>query len=134
VSAGWAIPYCRDMWGGDALLQTLHLRCWKPKASHVRFCRGSEEETVRGLDGLVTCVYRQYSLLTAQGCASLPPDVTLTFNNPHVLDDARLHPSVRFARFAGDKALSFVPPDGEFTLMHYRCVPPPAASHSCSDE
>jgi len=50
------------------------------------------------------------------------PDVTLTFNNPHVLDDARLHPSVRFARFAGDKALSFVPPDGEFTLMHYRCV------------
>jgi len=52
------------------------------------------------------------------------PDVTLTFTNPNVMEDARLHPSVRFARFAGDRALSFVPPDGNFTLMHYKVKAP----------
>jgi len=48
------------------------------------------------------------------------PDITVTFTNPSILDDARLHPCVRYARFAGDKSLSFVPPDGTFTLMQYR--------------
>mmetsp|Transcript_44982 Transcript_44982/g.75052 ORF Transcript_44982/g.75052 Transcript_44982/m.75052 type:complete len:467 (+) Transcript_44982:257-1657(+) len=48
------------------------------------------------------------------------PDIALTFHNPHMLGDARLHPSVRFARFASDRALSFVPPDGQFLLMQYK--------------
>mmetsp|Transcript_18364 Transcript_18364/g.40135 ORF Transcript_18364/g.40135 Transcript_18364/m.40135 type:complete len:468 (-) Transcript_18364:207-1610(-) len=50
------------------------------------------------------------------------PDITLTFQNPQMLGDARLHPSVRFARFASDRALSFVPPDGQFTLMQYKIL------------
>lgn len=48
------------------------------------------------------------------------PDVTLTFQNPQVLDDARLHPCVRYARYAADRSVSFVPPDGQFKLMNYR--------------
>eukprot|EP00959_Pyramimonas_sp_CCMP1952_P437998 9169841-Pyramimonas_sp.AAC.1 len=42
--------------------------------------------------------------------------------------DARLHPSVRFARFASDRALSFVPPDGNFMLMQYKYAPAPQAT------
>jgi len=48
------------------------------------------------------------------------PDLTLCFNNPHVLDDAAFHPCVRYARWEHDKVLSFVPPDGQFKLMNYR--------------
>jgi len=48
------------------------------------------------------------------------PDLTLTFNNPHVLDDVSFHPCVRYNRWDVDRVLSFVPPDGSFKLMNYR--------------
>jgi len=48
------------------------------------------------------------------------PDLTLTFNNPHILDDVSFHPCVRYNRWDVDRVLSFVPPDGSFKLMNYR--------------
>jgi AP-3 complex subunit mu len=48
------------------------------------------------------------------------PDLTLCFNNPHIMDDASFHPCVRYSRWEHDKVLSFVPPDGSFKLMNYR--------------
>lgn len=48
------------------------------------------------------------------------PDLTLTFNNSHIMDDASFHPCVRYSRWEHDKVLSFVPPDGSFKLMNYR--------------
>lgn len=48
------------------------------------------------------------------------PDLTLRFANPMLLDDVSFHPCVRLARFAHDKAISFIPPDGQFTLMTFR--------------
>jgi len=48
------------------------------------------------------------------------PDLTLCFNNPHIMDDASFHPCVRYSRWEHDKVLSFVPPDGNFKLMNYR--------------
>lgn len=48
------------------------------------------------------------------------PDLTLCFNNPHIMDDASFHPCVRYSRWEHDKVLSFVPPDGAFKLMNYR--------------
>lgn len=48
------------------------------------------------------------------------PDLTLCFNNPHIMDDASFHPCVRYARWEHDKVISFVPPDGSFKLMNYR--------------
>ncbi|KAF9520375.1 hypothetical protein BS47DRAFT_1311803 [Hydnum rufescens UP504] len=48
------------------------------------------------------------------------PDLLLSFSNPHILADPSLHPCVRLNKFATDKSLSFVPPDGNFTLMEYR--------------
>lgn len=48
------------------------------------------------------------------------PDLTLCFNNPHIMDDASFHPCVRYSRWEHDKVLSFVPPDGQFKLMNYR--------------
>jgi AP-3 complex subunit mu len=48
------------------------------------------------------------------------PDLSLHFNNPHILDDVSFHPCVRYNRFEQSKVVSFVPPDGQFKLMNYR--------------
>jgi len=48
------------------------------------------------------------------------PDLSLTFNNPHILDDVSFHPCVRYNRYEQSKLVSFVPPDGQFKLMNYR--------------
>jgi len=48
------------------------------------------------------------------------PDLLLTFQNPHILDDVSFHPCVRYNRFEQNKVLSFVPPDGNYKLMSYR--------------
>ncbi|CAE8619424.1 unnamed protein product, partial [Polarella glacialis] len=47
------------------------------------------------------------------------PEVLLTLRNPGVLQNASFHPCVRLHRFQRDKALAFVPPDGDFTLASY---------------
>lgn len=49
------------------------------------------------------------------------PDLTLSFSNPSILDDVRFHPCVRFRPWESQQILSFVPPDGQFKLMSYRC-------------
>jgi len=48
------------------------------------------------------------------------PDLTLSFTNPHILDDVSFHPCVRYTRYEQSKVISFVPPDGAFKLMNYR--------------
>ena len=50
------------------------------------------------------------------------PDLTLSFANPSILNDVRFHPCVRFRPWESHQILSFVPPDGQFKLMSYRCV------------
>mmetsp|Transcript_22683 Transcript_22683/g.48112 ORF Transcript_22683/g.48112 Transcript_22683/m.48112 type:complete len:454 (+) Transcript_22683:139-1500(+) len=47
------------------------------------------------------------------------PEVLLTLRNPSLLQNLSCHPCVRLSRFERDKALSFIPPDGEFTLASY---------------
>ena len=54
------------------------------------------------------------------------PDLTLSFSNHGLLDDVRFHPCVRFSRFAADRVLSFVPPDGTCKLMSYKVRDPPS--------
>lgn len=36
------------------------------------------------------------------------------------IEDIKFHQCVRLARFENDRTISFIPPDGEFDLMHYR--------------
>jgi AP-3 complex subunit mu len=48
------------------------------------------------------------------------PDLTLIFNTPGVIEDCSFHPCVRYARWERENVVSFVPPDGPFTLMNYR--------------
>jgi len=50
------------------------------------------------------------------------PDLTLKFRDPSILDDVSFHPCVRYSRFEQDRTISFVPPDGNFTLMTYRVI------------
>lgn len=51
------------------------------------------------------------------------PDLLLSFSNSQALTDCSFHPCVRLQRWARDKHLSFVPPDGHFTLMEYHYSP-----------
>lgn len=48
------------------------------------------------------------------------PDVKLGLNDK--LEDVTFHPCVNLGRFTAEKVVSFVPPDGEFELMKYRCT------------
>eukprot|EP00898_Chlorokybus_atmophyticus_P006064 jgi/Chlat1/6459/Chrsp45S05962 len=50
------------------------------------------------------------------------PDMELTFADARIFQACRLHPCVRHRRFAQDRLLSFVPPDGTFKLMAYRAT------------
>ncbi|KAJ6567293.1 Mu homology domain-containing protein [Mycena vulgaris] len=56
------------------------------------------------------------------------PDCMLTFTNPHVITDCAFHPCVRLQRWKRDSSLSFVPPDGHFTLAEYRFTPSASAT------
>ncbi|KAF8313048.1 clathrin adaptor mu subunit [Clavulina sp. PMI_390] len=56
------------------------------------------------------------------------PDLLMAFGGSQVMVDATFHPCVRIARFISKRELSFVPPDGSFTLMEYR-VDRTAGSH-----
>jgi AP-3 complex subunit mu len=48
------------------------------------------------------------------------PDLTLTFNKAALIEDCALHRCVRINRYQREHVVSFVPPDGQFTLMSYR--------------
>ncbi|TRM68515.1 Mu homology domain-containing protein [Schizophyllum amplum] len=69
-----------------------------------------------------------YGTMECTAKLSGTPDLILSFTNPNVLADCAFHPCVRLQRFARDRALSFVPPDGHFTLMQYRYAPGASAS------
>ncbi|KAF7330788.1 MHD domain-containing protein [Mycena venus] len=56
------------------------------------------------------------------------PDCLLTFTNPHVITDCAFHPCVRLQRWKRDSSMSFVPPDGHFTLAEYRFTPSSTAT------
>ena len=61
--------------------------------------------------------------VTALAHLSGVPDLLLTFNDPHVIDDCSFHPCVRYSRYENESVISFVPPDGNFQLMRYRVKP-----------
>lgn len=60
--------------------------------------------------------------IQANSMLSGVPDLCLAFANPELIDDCSFHPCVRYTRFDRDRLVSFVPPDGQFELMRYRCV------------
>ena len=52
------------------------------------------------------------------------PDLLMSLSSPDLLQDTCFHPCVRLARWNASQSLSFVPPDGKFTLMQYRLATP----------
>ncbi|GAA5866838.1 hypothetical protein JCM3774_001817 [Rhodotorula dairenensis] len=54
------------------------------------------------------------------------PDLSLSFTDPSVLGDASaaFHSCVRYHRWRKEKLVSFVPPDGAFTLLTFQHKPP----------
>ncbi|QDZ25976.1 subunit mu of clathrin/coatomer adaptor AP-3 complex [Chloropicon primus] len=61
-----------------------------------------------------------YGQVMANSKLSGMPDLQITFKNPQLLDDCRFHPSVRYLKYASERIVSFVPPDGRFKLMSYK--------------
>lgn len=75
----------------------------------------------------------------------------MNFSNPRVMTDCAFHPCVRsvsntdgtvfysilyaysLQKWNRDKILSFIPPDGRFTLGEYRYLPPAAAATTAPD-
>jgi AP-3 complex subunit mu len=75
----------------------------------------------------------------------------MNFSNPRVMTDCAFHPCVRLVsstdgtalisilyafslqKWNRDKVLSFIPPDGRFTLGEYRYLPPAAAATVAPD-
>lgn len=64
-------------------------------------------------------VCHMLSLVLAQAFLTGMPEVKIGLNEK--LSDVKLHQSVNLARFEAERVVSFVPPDGEFELMSYRC-------------
>ena len=57
----------------------------------------------------------------ARGAAKALTQLPLACSGKSIeLDDVTFHQCVNLSRFASDKTVSFVPPDGEFELMKYR--------------
>ena len=79
---------------------------------------------------LVDFICREGVLVKCEACgeievnSSLPglPELTLSFANPTLINAVRFHPCVRFRPWESNQILSFVPPDGKFKLMSYRCI------------
>ncbi|KAI8984988.1 clathrin adaptor mu subunit [Trametes punicea] len=90
-------------------------------------------DVVETLDGVVnkngtTAVSSVWGRVECNCKLSGTPDLLLIFSNASTLNDCSFHPCVRLQRWARDKVLSFVPPDGKFKLMEYRYVPVSASS------
>jgi len=71
----------------------------------------------------MTLVSNVWGKIETNAKLSGTPDCLLTFANPHVLTDCAFHSCVRLQRWTRDKSLSFIPPDGRFTLAQYRYAP-----------
>lgn len=48
--------------------------------------------------------------------------MSLSFVNSRIVEDASFHECVRYQRWEQNRVVSFIPPDGVFQLMKYRCV------------
>ncbi|GAA6059442.1 hypothetical protein JCM10212_005381 [Sporobolomyces blumeae] len=66
-----------------------------------------------------------YGDLNCRSRLSGMPDLLLSFTDPTVLDEApAFHASVRYSKWAKEKVVSFVPPDGNFRLLSFLHTPP----------
>ncbi|KAF7433124.1 hypothetical protein PC9H_005072 [Pleurotus ostreatus] len=94
----------------------------KYASNEIYFDTAEEIKAIVGKNGTpLSC--NVWGVAQANSRLSGTPDCLLTFTNAHVLADCSFHPCVRLQRWARDKSLSFVPPDGNFTLFEYRYAP-----------
>lgn len=61
-------------------------------------------------------------LLKPGPSGAVPQKWCSTANPETPPQDVTFHPCVNLGRFNAEKVVSFVPPDGEFELMKYRCT------------
>ncbi len=86
-------------------------------------------DLVESLEGVVSRTGRPVALdvwasLQCNARLSGTPDLSLTFNQPEMVQDESFHPCVRYRVWRKEKRLSFVPPDGHFELASFRVGEP----------
>eukprot|EP01100_Stratorugosa_tubuloviscum_P012278 TRINITY_DN577_c0_g1_i1.p1 TRINITY_DN577_c0_g1~~TRINITY_DN577_c0_g1_i1.p1 ORF type:complete len:474 (+),score=242.10 TRINITY_DN577_c0_g1_i1:39-1460(+) len=74
--------------------------------------------------GGLTVASSIHGRLEVQSHLSGMPDLTLFFNRTNLIEASSLHPCVRLARYQQDQTVSFIPPDGNFTLLTYMAHQP----------
>ena len=75
----------------------------------------NEKLDVSSIPPVLLCIALQNSPGFAAGTSLLRPSHT------GILQDVSFHQCVNLGRYNTEKVVSFVPPDGEFELMRYRC-------------
>ena len=106
--------------------------CWCPGTTVFAEIQGVVEASVKlsGMPDLTLsfmvgpCVCVCVRVCVCEGVAlqkrpHLKPVPMSWLQNPRLLDDVSFHPCVRFKRWESESVLSFIPPDGNFTLMTY---------------
>ncbi|PWN52486.1 clathrin adaptor, mu subunit [Violaceomyces palustris] len=86
-------------------------------------------DMVESLEGIVEAngrplVLDLWAKLECNARLSGNPDISISFNNPKLIEDVSFHPCVRHRRWSKEKLLSFIPPDGNFELACFRIGPP----------
>lgn len=76
------------------------------------------------LSGTLLVLWRTLRFMRPTGM----PDLSMSLTSPDLLQDCCFHPCVRLTKWSQSKALSFVPPDGKFTLMEYRLAKPTSST------
>ena len=71
--------------------------------------------------GLVRAAIR--GVIEAKCELSGMPEIILSLTNSDSFEDVCYHRCVRHNRYESDRTISFVPPDGRFSLFQYRCKP-----------
>jgi len=59
-------------------------------------------------------------ILDKNSVARTDGDTTKAGKPSIAIDDCTFHQCVRLSKFESDRAISFIPPDGEYELMRYR--------------
>ncbi|MCO5559663.1 hypothetical protein L7F22_013264 [Adiantum nelumboides] len=87
--------------------------------NEVYFDLVEEMDVIVNRDGFLM-KYEVYGEIQVIARLSGVPELTLSFANASILNDASFHPCVQFRPWEAHQVLTFVPPDGEFKLMRYR--------------
>uniref|UniRef100_A0A7S2RNC4 MHD domain-containing protein n=1 Tax=Mucochytrium quahogii TaxID=96639 RepID=A0A7S2RNC4_9STRA len=100
---------------------------WRRKGVHynmntVYFDINEEIDCIIGANGQIVTAQVHGELVCTSKLSGMP-ELLLSIDDTRAMVDYSLHPCIRVKRFEQENVLSFVPPDGMFTMMRYKLDP-----------